>query len=271
MKSFYNSRDRDLERILLGKDPVDGKHEDARLVVAELRAAFPAVAIPAGVEAAHLAAMMQRARAAHRADTPAAAEAISISAGVTPASRRPAGRTQPRLSPLFASRSLLIVTVVILGLAALGGAATAGALPDALQSAVSRVAGVVGIPIPDGHEASPVPGEQDPGTESSASSLTPLPPAGAAGVGGSGRAGATLATAPPVTTPPPVTVPVTVPTTLPPAVPPGLGPEPPGVTVPATLPPITPSSVPVTVPSTVPDVPPTIETELPPLCPPPGQ
>lgn len=271
MKSFYKTRDRELERILSGRSPAGPGHEEVHRVVEELRAAFPPEAIPGHLEATHVAAMMEQARSPHRLPDPAtgpdeASPVVSLFAGPR------------RLSTLVASHSARIVAAAVLVLAVFGGVATAGALPGPLQSAVSRAAGAIGIPIPDGHEVPSAPSLPATDEVPSATSLLPAP-GGPAGVGGSGQAGVDGASITPAPALPEATVPATLPVGPPASLPPTVPPDTPAgtvlPTVPATAPPTVPATVPPTtpptVPPTVPDAPPTSEVMPPPLGPPTGQ
>lgn len=274
MSSLYKTRDRELERILSGKMPAGEGHDDLCLLVKELQGAFPEKPVPAEVESAHLAAMIESALLRPSEEAPVMDPSSDASRAVRRTTGLPKKRRKLVFAGLFASLAVKIAAVAVGGFAVFGGVAAAGALPDQVQSAVAHAAAFVGIDIPGGSaapDAPKIPADVDLPAE--ANVPTSLPAVGDAGTAAPGAPGvpdhvtlpdaanvpSTVPVGPPATVPP-VTVPVGPPATVP------VGPPatelPPGVRPPVWVPPV--KVPPVTVPTTEPPI--TIPT--PPTVPP---
>jgi hypothetical protein len=135
MRFFSRLSDRDADTILAGNVPADGGDElqelasffrDARIALAEP----PATA----VAAAHLAAIAEVARHA-------AGQASETAAPFRPRQRR-------LRNPLALPARLAAATAGIALVAAFGGAAYAGVLPDPVQGKVADIANTIGLSLP---------------------------------------------------------------------------------------------------------------------------
>ncbi len=151
MSDLHASHDRDVDRILSGRAPLEEGHEDLRALVEGLRAAYPEEAVPTSVEQAHLAIMMQAARLTTEEGEPVVRPARKA-AGPT---ARPDTRRRPMREQLLTSLVVKIAAAAIAGLTLFGGAAAAGALPDPAQSAMANVAAHIGFQLPTGAPEAP--------------------------------------------------------------------------------------------------------------------
>jgi hypothetical protein len=173
--------------------------------------------------------------------------AVLESGGITAAQSTNDTATRARVVPLATRRRTPVRRLLVaacLGIALVGTAATAGALPDALQHRIADVASHLGIDLPDPqhHPATAGDGiDVRSGGASSAgdsagagspagSSPARSSPAGSSPTSGGGPSGAAATTTPVPTVP---TAPTTTPITLPPLT------VPPVTLPPLTLPPLT--------------------------------
>lgn len=147
--SRLRKTDRDVERILSGKEPIGSGHEDLSLLVAELKATFPPEQISGQVEQVHLAAVMQEARLIPEKGEPVERPGSKATGPAAQASGLPRNRRRPMLSELFASLAVKVAASALAGFTAFGGVAAAGALPDPVQSATADVVAHVGIELPN--------------------------------------------------------------------------------------------------------------------------
>jgi hypothetical protein len=283
MSALDDRRDRELDRILAGREPAEGEHEELYLLVKELQLAYVEEPLPSEVEKAHLAAMMQTARLVDEERTLTLSPAGRDDRPAGRASGTPSPRRRPVLEQLFASLSVKMAATALAGFATFGGAAAAGALPDAVQATAANVAAQVGVEIPRGGgapEAPPIPDFVD--LPDQAQVPASLPAAGHSGIPDHvqlpdqakvptsvpAKPDNTPRSAPPAAKPVPVPdkaplppqsrVPAQVPVTTPPVTVPAQ--------VPVTTPPVTvPPQVPVTTPPVT--VPPQVPVTTPPVAP----
>lgn len=146
MGRLSNLSDRDLDRLLTGKAPLDGGDlEELAAFIRDVRVHFE---VPPDEDAAarHLAAMYAAAESATSETT----TSLDRERSTQLRSRR---KFMLR-NPLSSLRAKLATAVVagVLALSAFGGAAYAGALPGPVQDAVAGVANNVGVSLPDSND-----------------------------------------------------------------------------------------------------------------------
>jgi hypothetical protein len=129
MSSLYKTRDRDVERILSGKAPADGGHDDLCLLVRELQNAFPAGPVPAEAEAAHLAAIESALLQSQEGGSVVGSGSDVSGSGTRTSGLLPTKRRKPVFGRLFASPAVKIAAVAIGVFAVFGGVAAAGSIP----------------------------------------------------------------------------------------------------------------------------------------------
>jgi hypothetical protein len=135
--------DERLENILRGLGAeLDATGPDTAEFVEDLDAAYPEVPVDRATEARHIAAMVEAAQIV-ASDGPVVRAAVRHS--------ELSGRSgwRPVLGGAFRSIAVRIAAALVAFLTAFSGFAVAGALPDAVQSAVADLAGAVGIELPD--------------------------------------------------------------------------------------------------------------------------
>jgi hypothetical protein len=161
MRSLYETRDRELERILSGKSPADGRHDDLYVLAGELQNAFPQEPVAAEVERAHLVAMIEASRLAIEESESVVVRGTE--AGGTAAQKPWLWKKRRKLVHTNRFPSLLAtVASLTLGVFAIfGGVAAAGVLPDSLQSTVWQAVAHVGLNIPEGSGSTGAPGVPD--------------------------------------------------------------------------------------------------------------
>jgi hypothetical protein len=141
--------DTDLERLLRGKPPAGGDDApELRQFFQDLRSKYTAPA-PPSVQQAHLAAMMEAAKAHHHHQARQPVTAPWQPPAGPSEDRRPRWRRKLVWSSVFGSVTAKVLVGVVAAAAATGGLAAAGSLPRPVQNAVASAAGGVGVSIPD--------------------------------------------------------------------------------------------------------------------------
>lgn len=111
----------------------------------DLRSAFPHAPVEPASQQAHLVAMMEAAQLL--ADK--GGSTVRSTSNAQGPERQASGLPKLRRRPVFKSLAAKITAVAVVVTASLGGLATAGALPRAVQHGVATAANAVGIDLPD--------------------------------------------------------------------------------------------------------------------------
>ena len=153
MKPFAKISEQDLDRLFSGKAPAEdsGLDDLARLVQAGQSLFLTGV--EPDVEATHLAGLMQMVNLTDKGNL-AARPASKVTGPHAQASGLPKRRRRFMLESIFATLSMkLAAGGIAVAMAATGGLAGTGNLPDKAQTAVSQALDNVGIEVPLGDSA----------------------------------------------------------------------------------------------------------------------
>jgi len=153
MKPYGKISEQDLDRLFSGKAPAeDSGLQNLARVVQEGQSLF-LTGVEPEIEAAHLAGLMQMVNLTDKGDL-AARPASNVTGPHVQASGLPKRRRRFMLESLFASLTAkLAAGGIAVAMAATGGLAGTGNLPDQAQTGLSRAAEKVGIQIPLGESA----------------------------------------------------------------------------------------------------------------------